>query len=449
MKIIEYFLTRNRCYQAAKQNTKGGLMLHSVGCPQPSAQVFVNSWNSADKSVCVHAFIDANTGDVYQTLPWEYRGWHCGSGPNGSGNNTHIGVEMCEPACIRYTGGARFTCSNVEEARAAVRRTYESAVQLFAELCERFRFDPLADGVILSHEEGHKRGIASNHGDPVHLWNQLNMGYTMDGFRKAVKAAMGSAAIPSGTQITGAAQATADQMRAYVKAKNPVVAQSVIDMIPLYLSEGATEGIRGDLAFAQSCLETGNFTFKGSAVTLDQNNFCGMGVTSNGMKGNSFDTPQNGIRAQIQHLKAYANTEPLVNPVIDPRFKYVPRGCAYCVEYLGIQENPHGKGWAAGAGYGKKILAILEAITGTQAAVPEPASPFPVVPFLVRVTIPDLNIRTSPGSADNSNLSGKYTGIGTFTIVEISGSWGLLKSYREKRNGWIYLGNPDYCEICS
>lgn len=449
MKIIEYFLTRNRCYQAAKQNTKGGLMLHSVGCPQPSAQVFVNSWNSADKSVCVHAFIDANTGDVYQTLPWEYRGWHCGSGPNGSGNNTHIGVEMCEPACIRYTGGARFTCSNVEEARAAVRRTYESAVQLFAELCERFRFDPLADGVILSHEEGHKRGIASNHGDPVHLWNQLNMGYTMDGFRKAVKAAMGSAAIPSGTQITGAAQATADQMRAYVKAKNPVVAQSVIDMIPLYLSEGATEGIRGDLAFAQSCLETGNFTFKGSAVTLDQNNFCGMGVTSNGMKGNSFDTPQNGIRAQIQHLKAYANTEPLVNPVIDPRFKYVPRGCAYCVEYLGIQENPHGKGWAAGADYGKKILAILEAITGTQAAVPEPASPFPVVPFLVRVTIPDLNIRTSPGSADNSNLSGKYTGIGTFTIVEISGSWGLLKSYREKRNGWIYLGNPDYCEICS
>ena len=424
-------------------------MLHSVGCPQPSAQVFVNSWNSADKSVCVHAFIDANTGDVYQTLPWEYRGWHCGSGPNGSGNNTHIGVEMCEPACIRYTGGARFTCSNVEEARAAVRRTYESAVQLFAELCERFRLDPLTDGVILSHEEGHKRGIASNHGDPVHLWNQLNMGYTMDGFRKAVKAAMGSAAIPSGTQITGAAQATADQMRAYVKAKNPVVAQSVIDMIPLYLSEGATEGIRGDLAFAQSCLETGNFTFKGSAVTLDQNNFCGMGVTSNGMKGNSFDTPQNGIRAQIQHLKAYANTEPLVNPVIDPRFKYVPRGCAYCVEYLGIQENPHGKGWAAGAGYGKKILAILEAITGTQAAVPEPASPFPVVPFLVRVTIPDLNIRTSPGSADNSNLSGKYTGIGTFTIVEISGSWGLLKSYREKRNGWIYLGNPDYCEICS
>lgn len=113
-------------------------------------------------------------------------------------------------------------------------------------------------------------------------------------------------------------------MQTYLRTKNPVVAQSVIDMIPLYLLEGAAEGLRGDVAIAQSCLETGYFTFKGSAVTLD---FCGMGVTNNGMKGNSFDTPQNSIRAQIQHLKAYANTELLLNPVIDPRFKYVHRGC--------------------------------------------------------------------------------------------------------------------------
>ena len=271
MRIIESFLKSNRCYQKAEQNTRGGLMLHSVGCPQPSAQAFVGSWNNAEKAACVHAFIDANTGDIYQTLPWEYRGWHCGSGAKGSGNDTHIGVEMCEPSCIKYTGGATFTCSNIPAAQEAVRRTYESAVQLFAELCKKFRLDPLADGVILSHEEGHRRGIASNHGDPVHLWNQLKMGYTMDGFRKAVKAAMGSATVPaasSGTRITGTAQATADQMRAYIKAKNPNVAQSVIDMIPLYLSEGAAEGIRGDIAFSQSCLETGNFTFKGSAVTL-------------------------------------------------------------------------------------------------------------------------------------------------------------------------------------
>ena len=109
------------------------------------------------------------------------------------------------------------------------------------------------------------------------------------------------------TKIMGNAVATVEQMTAYIKAKNPDVAQSVVDMIPLYLSEGKAEGVRGDIAFAQSCIETGNFGFCGSAVTLDQNNFCGMGVASNGMRGNSFDTPQLGIRAQVQHLKAYVN----------------------------------------------------------------------------------------------------------------------------------------------
>lgn len=166
------------------------------------------------------------------------------------------------------------------------------------------------------------------------------------------------------TKIMGEAKATAEQMKAYIKAKNPKVAQRVLDMIPLYLSEGKTEGVRGDIAFAQSCLETGNFGFSGSAVTLDQNNFCGMGVTSNGMKGNSFDMPQLGIRAQIQHLKAYASTEALKKACIDPRFKYVTRGSAIYVEWLGQQENPDGKGWAAGAGYGSKILTILKGITG-------------------------------------------------------------------------------------
>lgn len=197
------------------------------------------------------------------------------------------------------------------------------------------------------------------------------MGYTMDGFRQAVKAAMagsGNAEDTGGyTKIMGTAIATKEQMQAYIRAANPSVPQAILDMIPLYLSEGKAEGVRGDIAFAQSCLETGNFGYSGSAVTLDQNNFCGMGVTSNGMKGNSFDTPQLGIRAQVQHLKAYASSEALQNPCIDPRFKYVTRGSAPYVEWLGIQENPQGKGWAAGAGYGAKILAILKKIVGTAA----------------------------------------------------------------------------------
>lgn len=494
MKLVQSILTKNPCYTAGRKITVKGLMLHSVGCPQPKASVFINSWNSPSYgNACVHGFIDGNDGTVYQTLPWNHRGWHCGSGSKGSGNNTHIGVEMCEPACIKYTSGANFTCSDLPAARAVAERTYQAAVELFAMLCKQYSLNPNADGVIISHREGHSRGIASNHGDPEHLWTQLGMGYTMDTFRQAVKAAMdkGSSSDTGGfTKIMGNAVATAEQMETYIKAKNPQVPQSVLDMITLYLSEGKAEGVRGDIAFAQSCLETGNFTFSGSAVTLEQNNFCGMGVTSNGLKGNSFDTPQLGIRAQIQHLKAYASTDALKNDCVDPRFKYVTRGSAEYVEWLGQQENPQGKGWAAGAGYGEKILTILKNICGTAggdsgtadiwyrvrktwADAKSQIGAFRVLenakncadenpgysvfdvngvniytpdtaafsPYLVRVSITDLNIRKGPGT--NYAKTGKYTGIGTFTIVEEADGqgasrWGRLKSGA----GWVSL---DYC----
>ena len=185
MKLIESIMTNNPCYKAGKKITVQGLMLHSVGCPQPKALAFINSWNkSSYNRACVHAFIDGNDATVYQTLPWNHRGWHGG----GASNNTHIGVEMCEPACIKYTGGSSFNCSNLAEAKAVAKRTYEAAVELFAMLCKMYDLNPLADGVIISHKEGHKRGIASNHGDPEHLWTQLGMGYTMDGFRNDVNA---------------------------------------------------------------------------------------------------------------------------------------------------------------------------------------------------------------------------------------------------------------------
>ncbi len=187
MNLVQSFLTNNPCYTSGRKITVKGLMLHSVGCPQPSASVFIKNWNKASfKTACVHGFIDANDGTVYQTLPWNHRGWHGG----GSSNNTHIGVEMCEPSCIKYVGGSTFTCSDIAKAKACVTRTYNAAVELFAMLCKEYGLNPLADGVIVSHKEGCKRGIASNHGDPEHLWNGLNTGYTMDGFRNDVYTAM-------------------------------------------------------------------------------------------------------------------------------------------------------------------------------------------------------------------------------------------------------------------
>lgn len=194
MNIIQQYSVNNDCYKknvnkadsrytTFQKRGPQGLMLHSVGCSQPSAKVFANSWNQPGKEVAVHAVLQAD-GTVYQCLPWNYRGWHAG----GDANNTHVGVEMTEPDCIKYTTGASFTCSDKSAAQTQVKGTYETAVQLFAQLCAQYGLNPLTD--IISHKEGCAKGIASNHGDPEHLWTGLNMGYTMDTFRKAVKAAM-------------------------------------------------------------------------------------------------------------------------------------------------------------------------------------------------------------------------------------------------------------------
>ena len=431
MNLIQNYLTQSGCYKAGKHITVKGLMIHSVGCPQPKADVFMKNWNRADANACVHAIVEPD-GNVYQLLPWDFRGWHCG----GGANNTHIGVEMTEPSTIKYAGGASWTeTGNGENTKNHVLATYRYAVELFVYLCQQFHLDPMADGVIISHSEGCKSGIASNHGDVEHLWSKF--GLTMQQFRKDIGAAMeGGTAADSLTAIMGKAQATAGQMASYLKKKNPSMPQSVLDMIPLYLSEGEAEGVRGDIAFAQSCLETGNFTFSGSAVTLSQNNFCGLGVTQRGKKGLSFDTPQLGIRAQVQHLKAYASTDILVNERIDPRFRYVKRGCAPYVEWLGQKENPQGKGWAAGEEYGEKILAILKAIV-SEGKVQFMESLTLSAPYMVRVSIPDLNIRRGPGT--DFPKTGKFTGAGIFTVVEEQDGWGLLKAYQERRNGWISL----------
>lgn len=119
-------------------------------------------------------------------------------------------------------------------------------------------------------------------------------------------------------------------MAEYLIARNPEAKPWALEYAKLYLEEGEAEGIRGDGAWIQSCKETGNFKFNGgTAVTFNQNNFCGLGVTKMGMKGHSFSTPRLGIRAQIQHLKGYATSAPLKNTCIDPRYNYItPKGKA-------------------------------------------------------------------------------------------------------------------------
>lgn len=187
MKLVQSFLTKNPCYISGRTIEVQGLMLHSIGVNQPDAKVLLKSWNDPGyNTACVHAFIDANDGTVYQALPWNRRGWHCAR----SGNNTHIGVEMCEPKGIRYyQGSSKFEVTgDISEVIKQVQTTYNAAVELFAYLCELYKLDPLKYGVIVSHHEGYLQGIASNHGDPEHLWTKSTLGlpYTMDLFRQAV-----------------------------------------------------------------------------------------------------------------------------------------------------------------------------------------------------------------------------------------------------------------------
>lgn len=166
------------------------------------------------------------------------------------------------------------------------------------------------------------------------------------------------------TAIMGKAQATAQQMALFCRSKNStpqLTSCSLEQLAEMFIEEGEAEGVRGDVAFAQSLHETGYFKF-GGIVLPTQNNYAGIGALNGNATGQaaSFPDPRTGVRAQIQHLKAYASTEALVNECVDPRFSLVARGVAPYVEWLGAADNPQGRGWAVpGAGYGANIVKLL------------------------------------------------------------------------------------------
>lgn len=181
------------------------------------------------------------------------------------------------------------------------------------------------------------------------------------------------------TAIMGEAKATAQQMALFCRSKNPALqltSCSLEQLAEMFIEEGKAEGVRGDVAFAQSLHETGYFKF-GGIVLPSQNNYAGIGALNGNATGQaaSFPDPRTGVRAQIQHLKAYASTEALVNECVDPRFSLVARGVAPYVEWLGAADNPQGRGWAVpGAGYGTNIVKLLGQIMA-QETPQQPAEP--------------------------------------------------------------------------
>ena len=197
MKLLECILTDNDCYKTKRTIRPQGVMVHSTGADNPMLRRYVqpvggtpgredllaalganpngNHWNRPGLDVCVHGFVgklaDGSIAAV-QTLPWEHRGWHAGDGTSGkSANDTHISFEICEDD---LTGGEYFA------------QIYRAAVELTAMLCRRYGLDPLADGVVICHSEGYRRGMASGHADVEHWFPRF--GKSMDDFRRDVAA---------------------------------------------------------------------------------------------------------------------------------------------------------------------------------------------------------------------------------------------------------------------
>lgn len=158
--------------------------------------------------------------------------------------------------------------------------------------------------------------------------------------------------IIAATPIRGDLEVDIDRMYEFVRTHNKEFPREIAEA---YYHIGKKYGIRGDIAFCQAILETGWFRFADdTAVTSDQYNFCGLGVTVNKERGHTFDCIEDGVTAQIQHLFAYGCSEDLPEgeTIIDPRFAYVSRGSAETWEEL------NGR-WAANKHYSDRILGLF------------------------------------------------------------------------------------------
>ena len=197
----------------------------------------------------------------------------------------------------------------------------------------------------------------------VRAYKDLSNGIRMYGPWSAVKAKAAA------HEIMGTSSVTVDQMVSYYNKRYTFPADTYRDkgadsaeaFFKILKEEAEAEGVRADVLFAQVMLETGGLKFGGD-VQPSQCNFGGLGAVGGGAAGETFADVRTGLRAQVQHLKAYASTDGLNNACVDKRFQYVSRGTARYVEWLAIPQNPYGKGWAADADYGMKLLRIMDSL---------------------------------------------------------------------------------------
>lgn len=194
----------------------------------------------------------------------------------------------------------------------------------------------------------------------VRAYTKLSNGKTVYGSWSAVKSQT------TGHRIMGSGSVTVEQMVKYYDAKYtyPVDtykdkgAATTEEFFTILKEEAEAEGVKTEVLFAQVILETGGLQFGGD-VKPEQCNFGGLGATGGGVAGETFADVRTGLRAQAQHLKAYACKDALKNECVDTRFERVTRNTAPYIEWLSIPNNPYGAGWAADSNYASKLLYII------------------------------------------------------------------------------------------
>ncbi|MDR2030497.1 MAG: glucosaminidase domain-containing protein [Puniceicoccales bacterium] len=159
------------------------------------------------------------------------------------------------------------------------------------------------------------------------------------------------------TDILGQDDVPPQAMEAYLLSRNPALNRRYVHhLVAIYRQECRREGVRPLVAFAQMCWETNHLRFTGT-VNRRQNNFCGLGVTGNGVRGDKFAFVRQGVRAHVQHLKTYASPLPLHARSVDRRRRFVLPGSAPTIEELTGR-------WGMDKNYGHNIVRLMDAITG-------------------------------------------------------------------------------------
>lgn len=452
------YATANGAYTAGKTISPEGCVNHSVGCAQPAVDVFFKIMNQASCGWGVNALLgDFHLGEgrILLTLKENTRPWGCGSGSKGSWNNTKIQWETCEPAGHTYAGGTMIGY-DVAKNQVYFERMWKMLLAWNVYCVKKLGY-PISG--ISDHSESYKAGYGSNHSDMMQ-WLPKH-GKSMDILRAEVKAI-----IDAGDKTDSTASQTGLQATTFANLSD---ADAIAKVGPLFTEDQKANGILASVCLAQFILESG---YGKSELAQKANNCFGMkkSLSGNTWAGSVWDGSsiytkktqeyENGQYVTITaDFRKYPSVEKsiadhsayLLNAMNGSKNRYAGlKGCTNHKQAIQIIKDG---GYATSPTYIDSLLSIIDKwnlkqydYNGTTSGGVSSADTtnYPAVPFLVKVIVSDLNIRSTPEMGNN--VTGQ-TGKGTFTIVEVSNGWGLLKSYKSQRNGWIWLSNPEYCIV--